>query len=159
MRGWCAHPEPFDFDPGEMRWREDAFRFEVGTPNVPGLYAAREGIRIVSEVGTAAIREKSVRQTARLVELAGERGWRTTCPPDPAQRAGTVAIDVPHGKAVCQELLARDVVVDYRPQAGIRISPHFYTKDEELDDCAAQIAEILETKAYEKHLEGLPRYG
>ena len=159
VRGWCAHPDPFAFDPGEMRWREDAFRFEVGTPNIPGLYAAREGVRLVGEVGTAAIREKSMRQTARLVELAGERGYRTTCPPDPAQRAGTVAIDVPHAKAVCQELLARDVVVDYRPKAGIRISPHFYTKDEELDDCVGQIAEILETKAYEKHLEELPKYG
>ena len=159
VTGWSAHPAPFDFDPGEMRWREDAFRFEVGTPNIPGLYAAREGVRIVGEVGAAAIREKSKRQTARLVELAEARGWRITCPPNPEQRGGTVAFDLPHAKAVCQELLARDVVVDYRPKAGIRVSPHFYTKDEELDDCAAQIDEIVETKAYEKHLEGLPKYG
>jgi kynureninase len=159
VRGWCAHPDPFDFDPGEMRFREDAFRFEVGTPNIPGLYAAREGVRIVGEVGTKAIREKSMRQTARLVELAESKGWRVNAPPKPEQRAGTVAFDLPHAKAVCQELLARDVVVDYRPKAGIRVSPHFYTQDEELDDCVAQVEDIVATKAYEKHLAGLPKYG
>jgi kynureninase len=100
-----------------------------------------------------------MRQTARLIELAAERGFATTAPAKPEERGGTVAIDVPHGKAVCQELLARDVVVDYRPKAGIRVSPHFYTSDEELEHCVSQIAEILQTKAHERHLAGLPRYG
>ncbi|MEM7246698.1 MAG: aminotransferase class V-fold PLP-dependent enzyme [Acidobacteriota bacterium] len=159
LTGWMAHPDPFDFDPGDMRYRDDAFRFEVGTPNVPALHAAISGVEIVAEVGSRAIREKSVRQTARLVELAQERGHVVTCPMDPERRGGTVAFDVPEAKAVCQELLARDVVVDYRPQAGIRVSPHFYTKDEELVACVDQIDDILETKAYEKHLAELPKYG
>lgn len=159
LTGWMAHPDPFAFDPGEMRYRDDSFRFLNGTPNIPGLMSARPGIEIVASIGSAAIREKSMRQTARLLELAHERGFKTTAPPDPAQRGGTVAIDVPEGKAVCQELLSRDIVVDYRPKAGIRVSPHFYTKDDELELCVAQIAEIIETKAHHRHLGGLPRYG
>jgi len=58
-------------------------------------------------------------------------------------------VDVPHGYAVCQELIRRQFLVDYRPQAGIRISPHFYTRDEELDLVMDEIQNILETRAYE----------
>jgi kynureninase len=159
IRGWSAHSDPFAFDPGPMRWRDDAFRFEVGTPNIPGLEAARCGIEIVAGIGAEAIRAKSVHQTARLIELARERGWPVSCADEPERRGGTVAFDVPHGKAVCQELLARDVIVDYRPQAGIRVSPHFYTRDDELDACVAEVDEILRTRAHEKHLQSLPRYG
>ena len=157
--GWMAHPDPFAFDIGPMRRRTDGYRFLSGTPNIPGLAAARPGIEIVAEIGVEAIRAKSMRQTARLVELARERGLRTTCPERPEQRGGTVAIDVPDGRAVCQELLARDVIVDYRPKAGIRVSPHFYTKDEELEACVSEIDEIVRTRAHERHRENMPRYG
>lgn len=159
VRGWAAHVDPFAFDPGEMVLREDGFRFEAGTPNIPGLMAAREGIELIERIGVGPIRDRSRRLTARLVELASERGFAVTCPEDPERRGGTVAIDVPHGKAVCQELLARDVLVDYRPAAGIRVSPHFYNTEEELEHCVSQVVEILKTKAHEKHLAGLPRYG
>ena len=142
-----------------MRFRDDSFRFLNGTPNIPGLMAARPGLQIVADIGAEAIRAKSMRQTARLIELAAARGFVTTAPADPAERGGTVAVEVPDGKAVCQELLARDVVVDYRPKAGIRISPHFYTSDEELEHCIAQIDEILQTKAHARHLAELPKYG
>ena len=159
LTGWMAHPDPFAFDVGEMRFRDDSFRFLNGTPNIPGLMAARPGLQIVADIGAEAIRDKSMRQTARLIELAAARGFVTTAPANPAERGGTVAVDVPDGKAVCQELLARDIVVDYRPKAGIRISPHFYTSDEELAHCIAQIAEILQTKAHARHLAELPKYG
>lgn len=159
VTGWMAHPSPFDFDTGPMVFRDDGYRFMNGTPNIPGLMAARPGIEMIAGIGSAAIRAKSMRQTARLVELARERGFGVTAPEAPAERGGTVAVDVPHGKATCQELLSRDVVVDYRPGAGIRISPHFYTEDAEVDHCIEQIAEIQRTKAYERHLAGLPRYG
>lgn len=157
--GWMAHSDPFAFDVGPMMHRDDGYRFLNGTPNIPGLMAARPGLEIVSEVGVDAIRAKSVRQTALLVELALARGFRVTCPARPEQRGGTVAIDVKDGKAVCQELLARDVVVDYRPKAGIRVSPHFYTKDEELEACVDEIDTILRTGAHGRHVKTPPRYG
>ena len=158
ITGWMAHPAPFDFDTGPMLFRDDGYRFMNGTPNIPGFMAARPGIEMIAEIGAAAIRAKSMRQTARLVDLARERGFGVTAPENPAERGGTVAVDVPFGKATCQELLSRDVVVDFRPKAGIRISPHFYTEDGELDHCIDQIAEIQRTRAYERHVAG-PRYG
>jgi kynureninase len=152
VTGWQAHVAPFAFEAGPIRFRDDGWRFLTGTPNVPALYAARAGISIVGEIGVEAIREKSMRQTARLVALAEREGWRVTAPPDPGRRGGTVAVDVPDGAAVAAELNARDVVVDYRPGAGIRLSPHFYTRDRELDGAVATIREILDTGAHRRHL-------
>ncbi len=149
LTGWMAHPHPFDFEVGPMVHSESPFRFLNGTPGVPCLYAVQPGLEIIHQIGAEAIREKSVRQTSRLIALADERGFRVTAPRNPDERGGTVAVDVPHGYAVCQELIRRQFLVDYRPQAGIRISPHFYTRDEELDLVMDEIQNILETRAYE----------
>ena len=142
LTGWMAHQRPFGFEPGAMEFADDAFRFLNGTPNIPALYAAMSGYEIVNEVGTGAIREKSMRQTQRLLELGAEAGFAVRCPLDPAQRGGTVTLDVPDGQAVTKELSRRDFLVDYRPGAGIRMAPHFYTKDEELDLLVREIQKI-----------------
>jgi kynureninase len=152
LTGWMAHPHPFDFQVGAIRYREDGFRFLNGTPGIPALYAVEPGCRIVSEIGVERIRGKSLRQTSRLMELASERGYEVNTPDEPARRGGTVSIDVPHAYEVSRELIVRDFIVDYRRGAGIRVSPHFYTKDEELELTIREIATILETKAYEKHV-------
>ena len=142
--GWMAHRDPFGFEGGPVDYAPGAFRFLNGTPAIPALYSARSGYEIIREIGVPAIREKSLRQTARLMDLADEAGlpvrtWRA-----PALRGGVVIIDVPNGKEITKELARREVLVDYRPQAGIRIAPHFYTTDEELDHT---IHEIRDTAA------------
>src|SRR5207253_9260459 len=104
----------------------------------------------VREVGIEAIQAKSLRQTARLVALAEAHGFPCSAPRDPGHRAGTVALDVPHGYEVSQALKARDIVCDYRPGAGVRLSPHFYTRDEELDAAVAAIAEVLATGTWQQ---------
>jgi kynureninase len=142
LTGWMAHARPFDFATVLER-RPDAWRFLHGTPNVPALYAARPGLEVVNEVGVAAIRAKSERQSARLLALADARGHRCTTPRDPSRRGGTVALDVAHGPEVAQGLKALDILCDYRPGAGIRLSPHFYNRDDELDDALAALDEIL----------------
>ena len=150
LTGWMAHPSPFDFDPPPMRYREDAYRFLLGTPAIPALYAAREGPRLVREAGIGAVREKSIRQTGRLLELALARGFRSATARDPERRGGAVSVDFENALEVARELNARDVVVDYRPGAGIRISPHFYTEDAELDRAFAAIDEILSSGAWRR---------
>jgi len=142
LTGWMAHKHSFAFEPDPIEYADDAFRFLNGTPNVPAMYAARSGYEIINEVGVENIRAKSVRQTARLIELAEEAGFRVNSPRDAGQRGGTVVIDVPSGEQVTKELLRREFLVDYRPGAGIRIAPHFYTKDEELDLTIREIQSI-----------------
>jgi kynureninase len=146
--GWTAHADPFAFEIGPQRYTDPPYRFMNGTPNVPALYAAQPGLRIVGEIGVEAIRAKSRRQTARLVELADARGWPVNTPRDPDRRGGTVSIDMPNAQAVCARLLERDVIVDWRPKAGVRLSPHFYTTDAELDVAVTTIDEVLEEVAY-----------
>ena len=132
-----------------MDYGEHAWRWLNGTPSIPSLFAAIEGPRIVKRAGVARIREKSERQTARLVELADARGFAIHASRDPSRRGGTVALDVPHARGVAQALLARGIIVDYRPNAGIRVAPHFYTSDSELDAAVDAIDEILRTGAWQ----------
>lgn len=150
LTGWQAHRRPFDFG-DEMDYADGAARWLGGTPVIPALYAAIEGPRLVRRAGIEAIREKSVRQTSRLIALADERGYPVSAVRDAEHRGGTVAFDVPHGYEVAQTLLAREILVDYRPNAGIRIAPHFYTSDAELESAVAAIDEALATEAWRAH--------
>jgi kynureninase len=152
LTGWLAHRRPFQFEPGAIDARDDSYRFLNGTPHIPALYACKPGLRILNKVGPRAIREKSLRMTTRLLDGVRVHGWRVNTSENPAERGGTVSVDCPRAFEVSRELLARDILVDYRPRAGIRISPHFYNQEEECDFALSQIAEILETRAWEKHV-------
>jgi kynureninase len=145
--GWMAHQHPFDFEVGPNRYTDPPVRFMNGTPHIPALEAARPGIAIITAAGVANIREKSKRQTARLVALADQHGWRVNTPRDPERRGGTVSIDMPDSQEVSRELLRRDILIDWRPQAGVRFSPHFYTKDEEIEVAIVAVEEILKERA------------
>jgi kynureninase len=145
--GWQAHERPFAFE-NEMHYAHGASRWLNGTPPIPALFAAIEGPRIVRRAGIEQIRAKSIRQTTRLIELADARGYKVTAPRDAERRGGTVAFDVPHSYGVAQALLANDVVVDYRPNAGIRVGPHFYTSDDELTRVVDMIDGILRDESW-----------
>jgi kynureninase len=150
--GWMAHESPFAFEPS-MRYASDIRRFLHGSPSIPAMYAARSGYKIINEIGLPAIREKSVRQTQALIVLAEEAGFKVTSPRDPAKRGGTITIAAEHAGAVTKELVRREFIVDYRPGAGVRVSPHFYTRDEELELVIDEMKKIRDTRAYEKHLD------
>ncbi len=150
VTGWMAHRAPFSFD-SEMDYAPDIARFLHGSPSIPALYAARSGYRIINEIGVERIRAKSTRQTSWLIELADAEGFNVTSPRDPERRGGTVSLGVEHAGAVTKELIRREVIVDYRPGAGVRISPHFYTKDEELTHLIRELRDIIDTRAYVQH--------
>lgn len=144
--GWIANENPFAFQVGSQKYSAGQYKFMNGTQNIPALYAARPGLNIIREVGVEKIRAKSKRQVARLIELADQHGWKVNTPRDPERRGGTVSIDMPHAQEVCAELIKRDILVDFRPKAGVRMSPHFYTDDHELDVAINAVEEILSKK-------------
>ena len=152
LTGWQAHEHPFAFE-AEMAYAGGAWRWLTGTPSIPALFAAVAGPRLLREAGMDAIRAKSIRQTSRLIELADARGFMVTAPRDATRRGGTIAFDVPHAREVAQALLARDVIVDYRPGAGIRVAPHFYTSDDEVESVVAIIDEILAKGEWSKYTD------
>ena len=146
--GWMAHETPFAFET-ELRYAHGIGRFLHGSPAIPALYAAQSGYTIINEIGVHAIREKSTRQTSLLIELAEAAGFRVTSPRDPAQRGGTITVWHDDAAAITRELIRREFIVDYRPGAGVRISPHFYTTDEELELVIGEMKTIRDTRAYE----------
>ena len=157
VTGWQAHEHPFAFEE-EMRYASGAARFLTGTPNVPAHYAGTAGYDLVEEVGVDRIRESSLRQTALLIELADAAGFEIRSPRAPERRGGTVTVHVPEFPAVHRELTERGVICDFRPDAGIRLGPHFFTSDEELRTAIAEIADIVETGAYRQHLGAVARH-
>ena len=153
ITGWLAHKRPFDFEVGAIDRTDDSYRMLNGTPQILPVYACRPGLEIIRQAGIENIRTRSIQQTERLIGGAEARGWRVNTPRDPAERGGTVSIDIPRGYEIMRELVARDVLVDYRPKAGIRLSPHFYNSDQEIDNAQEQIEDIVSTRAWERHLQ------
>jgi kynureninase len=145
--GWAAHATPFEFATGPIHYAGPPERFQSGTPNVPALYSARAGYQIVAQIGVEAIRRHSLRLTRRMIDLALEAGYRVNTPLDDAERGGTVIVDVPNGRVVADELIRREVIVDYRPGAGIRMAPHFYNTMEEVEHAMAVLGEIAQATA------------
>jgi kynureninase len=139
--GWQAHAEPFAFEP-ELRYAAGGARFLTGTPNVPALYAATAGYDIIEEVGVARIRERSLELTERLIGLLDDAGYEVVSPRAQGRRGGTVVVRVPEFAAVHAELERRAILCDFRPDVGLRLGPHFFTTDAEIDFVAAQIGEI-----------------
>ena len=146
--GWMSHPLPFAFDTSEFEAPPDARRMQTGTPAIPAYYAALPGLRILGGVGIDAIRATSIAHTRRLLSLVDRYGFRSLATRDADRLAGTVAVDVPDGLEVARTLNASDVVVDYRPGAGIRLAPHVYNTTEEIDQAMEAMAQIVSTKKY-----------
>jgi len=67
-------------------------------------------------------------------------------------------VHVPDFEAVHKELSEREILCDFRPDAGIRLGPHYFTSDEELEFALDQIAEILATRVHERWLGATARF-
>jgi kynureninase len=142
MLGWFGHQEPFAFRPSPIAYAPGAGRFVTGTPNVAAHVMAAEGYRIVAEAGVEAIRAKSQRQVARLLEGFQAQGAVVRGPADVRRRGGSVVVDFDGAEQATAELIRRGYTCDYRPGAGLRLGPHLYTTDEECDAVVAEVAAI-----------------
>jgi kynureninase len=143
VTGWAAHARPFGFEPGPIDYAEPSERFQTGTPNVPAWCMAQAGYEIVAAVGVPQIREHSLRLTSRIIDHALKRGYEVKTPLDPGERGGTVTLAVPNSEQTARALLDRQVIIDHRPGAGIRMAPHFYTTEAEVDSAMAALDEFV----------------
>jgi kynureninase len=155
--GWQGHARPFAFEP-ELQYAAGAHRFLTGTPNVPALYAATAGYDVIEEVGVERIRERSLLLTRLLIDLCDEAGLEVGSPREPDRRGGTVLVVTPDHAAVHTELGERGIVCDFRPDAGIRLGPHFFNTEEELRHTVEQLADIVASRAYERHAGAVGRF-
>jgi kynureninase len=139
--GWFSHARPFKFEI-DMEFAHTATRFATGTPNIAPLYAARAGLEIILQIGVPAIRQKSLRLTQRIIELADARGFQINTPREPERRGGMVCVNFPGAQKAERKLVDRGLMVDFRPKTGIRISPHFYTRMDEIERLFDDIDDI-----------------
>ena len=144
LTGWVAHDAPFEFAHAPMRYARSVRRFAQGTPSIPALYSAIPGLEIIEAVGIENIAAESERRTQLLIDFATERGWTINTPRDKQQRGGSVMIGVADANAMVERLAERKVYVDWRPGAGLRVSPHFFNTDEELAEALNILAELME---------------
>jgi kynureninase len=143
LTGWVAHEAPFDFAHPPMRYDQSVRRFAQGTPSIPALYSVLPGLQIIEEVGLETIQAESQRRTEWMIDFAQERGWKVNSPRDVNQRGGSVMIGVDDGPAMVKRLGERKVFVDCRPGVGLRMSPHFFNTDEEVEEAMGILAELI----------------
>jgi len=132
ITGWIAHANPFAFDAGPIQYDNTIRRFANGTPSIPSLYSVIPGLELVESVGVGAIARDSQQRTQRIVQHALEHDWPVNSPTDVHQRGATVMLGVPNPQTFTEHLRDRNVFVDWRPNAGIRLSPHFFNTDDEI---------------------------
>lgn len=145
ITGWFSHERPMAFEM-EMEYANTAMRFATGTPNIPGMVAARAGIEMIAKIGVRRIREKSVRLTDRLIALAKAEGLRVNSPTPSRCRSGLVCLDFPGADRAEREFLKKGIQVDYRPRCGLRVSAHFYTQEDEFFSIIPEIRHFLEKR-------------
>jgi kynureninase len=159
LTGWFAHREPFLFSQ-EMTYTQGSYRFMSGTPPISCLYAARAGMEIVQEIGVPEIRKKSLALTELILDEIQKRDFHLFTPAEEKYRAGAVSFGLPHAFAVKQALGQRGVKVDFRKGEGkepdiLRIGPHFYTKEEEIEILFREIEAIYQSGEYKKFSEDI----
>jgi len=144
LTGWVAHDSPFDFAHAPMRYAKSVRRFAQGTPSIPALYSAMPGIDIIESVGMAQIAAESQRRTQLMIDFASARGWTINTPRENDRRGGSVMIGVADAKTMAELLAEKRVFVDWRPGAGLRMSPHFFNTDEEVEEALHILARLIE---------------
>jgi selenocysteine lyase/cysteine desulfurase len=142
ITGWFGNRDQFQFKTREFEFRPEASRIEMGTPAVGPIYAANGGLDIILEASTESICERSRYLTNDLIARAREKGWNVKAPLEPEQRSSIVMLEMEEPKKIVKELLARNIITDYRP-GRVRISPYFYNTIEENAIVIDAISEIL----------------
>jgi kynureninase len=142
VTGWFGHEKPFAFAMPEQRYAENVWRYVGGTPAIAPLFQARAGVEILAEVGVDAVRRKSLRQTQRMIDLVDELGFTLRSPRSSEIRGGTVIFDFAGSGEAAADLNRRRFFCDHRPGVGIRVSPHFYTRDDEIESFFAEVRRL-----------------
>jgi kynureninase len=132
ITGWFAARDQFAFDIHSFDFKDDARRFELGTPALPTVHSAIGGQSIIDEVGVPAIRARNSELTEHLLAALHERGFDVRGAARAADRSAIVMIRHPEPAAAVQHLAAHGIIVDSRP-GFVRVSPHFYNTTDELD--------------------------
>lgn len=161
ITGWAAHAAPFAFETGPQRYAEGIRRMLHGSPAVASFVTATAGYELAIECGVQNIRAWSVKLSEGLRRNLIEAGFKINSPERSDQRGGTLTVGLAseeNGPAFVRALEARGILVDHRPGAGIRVSPHYYTLEDELDEFVEAMRELRERKKWREFVTAKTSY-
>jgi len=139
VTGWFAQQDIFAMDTTRYDPAHSARRFEMGTPPVVNIYAATAGLDIIEEVGLEAIAGRIGELTEQIKSLANSAGYTIVTPTDPAHHGAMIAVRCTDAPALVARLAEADIVVSDRDN-NLRISPHFYNNEQDIDRLFAALA-------------------
>jgi selenocysteine lyase/cysteine desulfurase len=141
--GWASvKPEVFDtidfWDIWSLRLSETASRFEVGSPSFISLTGATEALKMILNVGIENIQKRILKLTDHLIESVKSLGLKLQTPEEPQYRSGVVNFKIDNPKELAESLNRKGIIVSARAH-GLRVSPHFYNTEEEIDKFMKEI--------------------
>ena len=141
--GWWGVRDPFAFDVEHLAYGPGARRFEYGTPAVAAVFTARAGLALLDEIGIPTVRARHMLLSQRLLEGALAQGWRARCPADASRRTAIVTLEHPNAWAAVEQLREAGVIADARPGL-IRLSPHYFNTQDEIDAALQALVPLRE---------------
>lgn len=132
LTGWMGHADPFNFEAPPIRYANDHRHFLAGTPSMPAYYVARAAYENLHAVGLDRIRAHNLALARIIIERAQATDLTVHSPLADEQRTGFVAVDFPSSEAASTQLIAERYKLDWRPNCGLRLGPHFYNTEAEV---------------------------
>jgi len=144
--GWASvKPEVFEtldfWDIWSLELSETASRFEVGSPSFISLIGAAEALKILLNFGIENIEKRILKITNYLIESVKSLGLKLQTPEEPQYRSGVVNFKIGKPREIAESLQRKGIIVSARGH-GLRVSPHFYNTEEEIDKFIEEIKNI-----------------
>ncbi len=142
ITGWFGRVNPFAFESANLDWSPNASRFDCGTPALFSAFVSRASLEWLQTIGPQAIHDWTQHLSKRLIDGAAERGLTVPGPGHAAPKTPTTAIVCADAHAVERALRARGFIASARGPA-IRLAPHFYNTEDEIDRALDVLADVL----------------
>jgi kynureninase len=143
LAGWCSHTDPFAMDP-EYRPASGIAKARGGTPEILSLLALDAALDVWSDVDLAQVRQKALSLTEFFVRCVRELTSVECVTPLDENRGGQISLSCPNADKVMAELIARDVVGDFRPPDMLRFGfAPLYIRYADAVRAAEALAEVL----------------
>jgi kynureninase len=144
VTGWFGTADPFAFDTEHLTYHSTGRRLEHGTPPAPVFFIAQGGLDVIAEVGVERIRARQGELQDRVIARADDLGLEVRTPRERSDRGGVVNVKVgSDAEKICHNLLARSVCTDFRGD-GLRISPHFFNTEDDVDRCFDELRLVMD---------------
>ena len=135
ITGWFGLADPFSYEIDTQtggKLADNVRKFWDGTPNAPAAFAAIEGTKWILNIGVENIYNYAQELTQQIIEWALNKGLKVNSPVEPNKRNGMVCIEVPEPQKIVEVLKHHNIIIDWRPLCGLRISAHFYNNEEDI---------------------------